>query len=134
MTTTPWYRQTSKDVLQQLGSSTDGLAKDEVDALRERYGPNKLEEGKKKSKLVLFASQFKDAMIGILMVAAAVSFLVGEHTDAYVILGIILGNALIGYFQENKAEESIQQLQQLRGGDNPGKVENKLTCISVAAL
>ncbi len=81
--------------------------------MRERYGPNKLEEGKKKSKLVLFASQFKDAMIGILMVAAAVSFLVGEHTDAYVILGIILGNALIGYFQENKAEESIQQLQQL---------------------
>lgn len=113
MMTTPWYRENSDDILKRLDSSTDGLAKNAIGALQERYGPNELEEGKRKSRLSIFGSQFKDTMIGILAIAAAVSFFVGEHTDAYVILGIILGNALIGYIQENKAEESIRKLQEM---------------------
>lgn len=44
---TPWYRQTSDDALQRLDSSTDGLAKNTIEALRQRYGPNTLEEGKR---------------------------------------------------------------------------------------
>lgn len=110
---TPWYQQSTELVLEQLGSSTDGLAHEDIPQRQARYGLNKLESGKRKSKLAIFAAQFKDVMIGILIVAAIISFLVGEHTDAYVILGIILGNALIGYFQESRAEASIHKLQQL---------------------
>lgn len=109
----PWYQQTAEQVLEHLDSSMDGLSKAAVAARQERHGPNQLEAGKQTSKLALFVAQFKDVMIAILAVAAAISFFVGEHTDAYVILGIILGNAIIGYIQESRAEASIQKLQQM---------------------
>jgi len=109
----PWYQQTTEQVLEHLDSSMDGLSKAAVAARQERHGPNQLEAGKQTSKLALFVAQFKDVMIAILAVAAAISFFVGEHTDAYVILGIILGNAIIGYIQESRAEASIQKLQQM---------------------
>ncbi|RQP14459.1 MAG: cation-translocating P-type ATPase [Parapedobacter sp.] len=109
----PWYQQTTEQVLKHLDSSPDGLNKADIAARQERHGPNKLEGGRRKSKLAIFVAQFKDVMIAILGVAAAISFFVGEHTDAYVILGIILGNAIIGYIQESRAEASIQKLQQM---------------------
>src|SRR5690606_30551571 len=77
-------------------------------------------------------SQFKDVMIVILVVAAVISFGVGERVDAYVILAIIFGNALIGYFQENNAEESVRMLQKMTAQNamvirdgNPTKIETK---------
>ncbi|SEK98827.1 cation-translocating P-type ATPase [Parapedobacter koreensis] len=109
----PWYQQTTEQVLEHLDSSPDGLNKADITARQERYGPNKIEGGKQKSKLAIFVAQFKDVMIAILAIAAAISFFVGEHTDAYVIIGIILGNAIIGYIQESRAEASIQKLQQM---------------------
>ncbi|SKB35760.1 Ca2+-transporting ATPase [Parapedobacter luteus] len=108
-----WHQQTAKQALEDLGSSPDGLHQEDVSARREHHGFNKLKGGRQKSKIVIFVSQFMDVMIGILAVAAAISFFVGEHTDAYVILGIILGNAIIGYIQESRAEASIQKLQQM---------------------
>jgi len=110
---TSWYQQTAEQALEHLKSSIEGLDKDDIAARQERYGLNRLKSGRRKSKLAIFAAQFKDVMIGILIVAAIISFAVGEHTDAFVILGIIVGNALIGYFQESRAESSIQKLQQL---------------------
>ncbi|MGK6352993.1 cation-translocating P-type ATPase [Parapedobacter sp. DT-150] len=110
---TAWYQQTTEQVLENLGSSPKGLEKDSIAALHDRYGLNQLEAGKQKSKLAIFIAQFKDVMIAILGAAVLISFLVGEHTDAYVILGIIFGNALIGYFQENRAEQAIRKLQQM---------------------
>lgn len=110
---TTWYQQTTEQVLDQLGSSMDGLNKEDIAARRDQHGSNKLEGSKQRSKLAILATQFKDIMIGILFVAALISFVVGEQTDAYVILGIIIGNALIGYFQENRAEASIQKLRQM---------------------
>lgn len=108
-----WYQQTTEEVLDRLESSLEGLNKDDIAPRQERYGANKLQEGKRRSKLLIFAAQFKDVMVWILIIAAAISFFVGEHTDAYVILGIIFGNAFIGYIQENRAEASIRKLQQM---------------------
>src|SRR5690606_15289522 len=61
----------------------------------------------------LLLSQFKDVMILILLGAAVISFFSGAHTDAYVILTIVIGNAWIGFSQENKAERSMRMLQQM---------------------
>jgi ATPase, P-type (transporting), HAD superfamily, subfamily IC len=109
----PWHEKTTDQVLEHLDSSADGLNQADIAARRERFGPNELEGGKQKPKLAILVAQFKDVMIAILAVAAVISFLVGEHTDAYVILGIIFGNAIIGYIQESRAEASIQKLRQM---------------------
>ena len=127
-----WHKLTQEEVLQQLDTTAAGVKKSQVAALQQRHGLNSIEAAKQKSKWAIFVSQFKDVMIAILVVAAVISFSVGERIDALVILAIIFGNALIGYFQENNAEESVRMLQKMtaqhamvvRDG-NPSKVETK---------
>ena len=108
-----WYQLTKEDVISQLKTAPSGLSKDLIPQLQQEHGKNHLKEAKKKSKLTILLSQFKDIMIIILFVAAVVSFAVGEHIDAYVILAIIIGNAWIGFSQENNAEDAMRMLQQM---------------------
>jgi Ca2+-transporting ATPase len=108
-----FYQLTYEEVLKELGTSVTGLKKEEISSLQNKYGKNVLKETKQKSRLTIFLSQFKDVMIIILIVAAGISFAVGEHTDAYVILAIIIANAWIGYTQEYNAEESVRLLQKM---------------------
>lgn len=107
-----WYQHDVEACFRELQSSPAGLG-DDVSARQERYGKNTLETANEKSKLAIFAAQFKDVMILILAVAAAISFIAHEATDAVVILAIILGNALIGFYQEYNAERSVRMLQQM---------------------
>jgi Ca2+-transporting ATPase len=109
----PWYQYTENEIFQLLQSSSEGLQSDQVFSLQEKYGKNVLKEGKRKTKLAILLTQFTDVMILILIIAAFISFAVGEHIDAFVILAIIIGNALIGYSQESNAEEAVRMLQQM---------------------
>ncbi len=108
-----WYSLTQSEIFSELKTSDKGLSEAEVSERQARDGKNVLAGGKQRSRLSIFVSQFKDVMILILCVAAVVSFVVGEHTDAYVILAIIIGNAIIGYVQEYNAEKSVQMLQKM---------------------
>lgn len=108
-----FYQLIPDDVIQQLKTSTTGLHTAQIPALQGQHGKNVLQEAKRKGRLAIFLSQFQDVMILILAIAAGISFFVGEHTDAFVILAIILGNAIIGYFQEYHAEESVHMLQNM---------------------
>lgn len=108
-----FHQQSIEQVLKTLESSADGLPEAEVSRRKQQYGPNALKEGKRKSSLSILLSQFRDTMVIILIIAAGISFAVGEHTDAYVILAIIVGNAWLGYSQEKNAEDSIRLLQQM---------------------
>jgi len=107
------YQRTTNEALKHWHSSEKGLSPDSIPALQQQYGKNELQAPKLKSRLTIFIQQFKDVMILILMGAAAISFIAGETTDGYVILVIILGNALIGYFQEYNAEKALRKLQQM---------------------
>ncbi len=125
-----WYQLTTEDTLNKLQSSVAGLKNDQVPALQNEFGKNVLKEARKKSKFAILLGQFKDVMIIILIIAVIVSFLVGEHTDAYVILAIIIGNAWIGFAQENNAEEAVRMLQKMAAQsamvireNNPSKIE-----------
>src|SRR5690554_5678157 len=127
-----WYKLTKEAVLMQLGSAATGLNGSKIPSLQLQHGLNSIAAAKQKSKWAIFVSQFKDVMIVILVVAAVISFGVGERVDAYVILAIIFGNALIGYFQENNAEESVRMLQKMTAQNamvirdgNPTKIETK---------
>jgi P-type Ca2+ transporter type 2C len=108
-----WYQLDTEKVLSELQTSREGLTCKEATQRLQQYGENRLQETKQKTKLTIFLSQFKDLMILILFVAAIVSFIVGETTDAIVIIAIIAANAIVGYIQEYKAEESIRMLQKM---------------------
>lgn len=126
-----FYKLKESEVIDKLQSSPKGLNNDSIAKLQQQFGKNALKETKRKSRLAIFLDQFKDVMILILIIAAIISFVSGEHTDAFVILAIILGNAWIGYSQEYNAEESIRMLQKMssqhttvvRNG-HPSKIES----------
>lgn len=91
----------------------NGLTLKEAQSRLETYGPNVLRESKGKSPFVIFISQFKSFLILILLAAAVISILIGESIDTFMILVIVFMNALIGFFQEYRAEKAIKQLKKL---------------------
>lgn len=114
--------QTKKDfyaldeaaVFSEVDSSKNGLTKEEAASRLETYGPNELEEGEKRSTLQKFIDQFKDFMIVVLLIAAIISGTIGgEMADAIIILVVVIVNAVLGVFQENKAEEAIDALKKM---------------------
>lgn len=109
-----WFDAPSQEVLQKLNVNPDvGLSESEAKDRLEKYGENKLASQSKKSLWQLFLSQINDVMIYILLVAAIISAFMHEYSDTIVILLVILINALIGVFQESKAEKSLEALKKL---------------------
>ncbi|WFE15734.1 calcium-translocating P-type ATPase, SERCA-type [Bacillus atrophaeus] len=94
-------------------SMKQGLTEKEVKKRLETHGPNELQEGKKTSALVLFFSQFKDFMVLVLLAATLISGFLGEYVDAIAIIAIVFVNGILGFFQERRAEQSLQALKEL---------------------
>ena len=111
------YLQTVEDVFKEVQSSPSGLSSQEAASRLEKYGANTLQEGKKKTLLEKFVDQVKDFMILVLLVAAVVSMFAHQGdpdpTDAIIILAVVLLNAVLGVFQESKAEEAIEALKKM---------------------
>ena len=110
------YVQTPEELIAELNTSPDGLSSTEAAARLEKYGPNKLKDAEKPTLLQRFIEQLKDPMLIILMIAAAVSavtnFISGESfAEVFIILIVVLLNAVLGVFQESKAEAAIEALQ-----------------------
>ena len=112
------YQRTQDDILTELESSASGLSDKQVKERLEKYGENKLAEAKKMTVLQRFFQQLKDPMLLILLAAAAVSAvtnaLSGESfTEVFIILVVVLLNAVLGVIQESKAEAAIEALQSM---------------------
>lgn len=110
---TSFHTQTATQVLELLHTELNGLSAVEVVNRQNLYGPNELVQQKPKPAWLMFLLQFKDFMIIILMVAAIISSMVGEMTDAIIILIIVLLNAVIGFIQEYRAEKAIDALKKM---------------------
>ena len=108
-----WYQIDSKDSFRKLNTSEDGLSDKEVKELLLQYGPNKLAEEEKINKLKILIHQFTSPLIYILLIAAVVTFLLHEFIDTGVIMAVVILNAVIGYIQEFKAEESVRALKKM---------------------
>lgn len=109
-----WDRRSVQDVLQEFQISLDaGLNTEQVSENQKKYGWNQLKEANKKTFLSKVADQFKDFLILILLAASVVSFSIGEKTDAMIIVAIVIINAMLGLYQEGKAEKAIEALQKL---------------------
>ncbi len=111
-----FYTQSSEEVLKNLDSSIEGLSTAQAQERLATYGRNELEEGEKRSLLAKFLDQFKDLMIIILLVAAALSVLtegMDGLTDAMIILAVVVLNAAFGVYQEGQAEAAIEALKNM---------------------
>ena len=116
-----FYSSKKEEVLSSLSTdSTKGLSNEKITELRLKYGENKLTEKKKKSTISRFIDQFKDVMIIILIIAAIVSFTIvcveknwGELFEPALILLIVILNAIMGVYQEGKAEKALDALKNM---------------------
>jgi Ca2+-transporting ATPase len=108
-----WYQTSIKDTFQRLTTSDRGLTGDEAQKRLKEYGPNKLGEGERISRLKILIHQCTSPLIYILLVAAVVTALLHEYIDTGVIMAVVILNAVIGYIQEYRAEESIRALIKL---------------------
>lgn len=111
-----FYTQGVEEVLKSLDTSVDGLSTAQAKERLDAYGYNELDEGEKRSLLSKFIDQFKDLMIIILLVAAALSIITeGRHglTDACIIFAVVVLNAAFGVYQEGQAEAAIEALKNM---------------------
>ncbi|MEG0444038.1 MAG: cation-translocating P-type ATPase [Carnobacterium sp.] len=125
----PFFTQDEAAVLKQMQTSEEGLTSQEAEKRIAEYGPNQLDEGKTKSLLMKFLDQFKDFMIIVLLVAAVVSGVFGDISDAVIILVVVILNAVLGVVQEAKAEEAINALREMSSPE--AKVRRDGTVVSL---
>lgn len=110
---TEWYQLSIKEVFETLNTSEKGLSESEIKERLSQFGPNKLAEEKKIGKLKIAIDQFKSPLIYILLIAATVTTILKEYIDTGVILIVVILNAIIGFIQEYKAEESVRALKRM---------------------
>ncbi|WP_424626919.1 HAD-IC family P-type ATPase [Bradyrhizobium sp. SYSU BS000235] len=122
----PWHAIAANDVLRRLDSNLQsGLPFSEVESRLETYGPNKLPEGRKRGPFMRFLMQFNNILVYVLLAAGFVKLMIGLWLDAFIILAVVVLNALLGYIQEGKAEEALESIRNmlsaeartLRGGE-----------------
>ncbi|MFZ3587982.1 calcium-translocating P-type ATPase, SERCA-type [Bacillus sp. DJP31] len=109
-----WYELRTEDVEKRVNTNYDaGLSVKDVQDRLQKFGYNELQEAEKPNMFLLFLEQFKDFMVLVLLAATLVSGLLGEYIDAIAIIAIVIINACLGFFQERKAEKSLDALKEL---------------------
>ncbi len=108
-----WHLLPAHEVIHLTGSNVNGLTDMAAAARLQEYGPNELQEAKKKSPLMMFVRQFLDVMILVLVAAAVISGLIGDVKDTIVIIAIVILNAIIGFIQEYRAEKALESLKKM---------------------
>ena len=112
------YLQRTEETLKELRSSPEGLTQSEAEKRINENGRNKLEEGKKTPLIVKFFQQMSDPMTIILLVAAVVSGIISVveksvPTDVFIILFVVILNAVLGVLQESKADKALSALKEM---------------------
>ncbi len=108
-----WYQLSVKEIFEHLKTSELGLTEEEVKQRLKKYGPNKIAEEEKISKLKILLHQFTSPLIYILLIAGVVTILLKEYIDSGVIFAVVILNAIIGFVQEYKAEKSARALKKM---------------------
>ena len=109
-----WYQKNPEEVAESLETSlSEGLTSESAQTKLQTLGPNELKEQEGKSFLQKLLAQFSDFLILILIAAALISVFVGEAKDAIVIMSIVIVNALLGLYQEGKAEKALEALKKM---------------------
>lgn len=107
------YKQSPEELYYEFSSSAMGLTSAQVNENIEKYGRNVIAQGKKKSAVQIFLSQFADFLVIILIIAALISAITGDMESFFVIIAVITMNAILGTVQTLKAEKSLDNLKKL---------------------
>lgn len=107
------YKQSPEELYYEFSSSATGLTSAQVNENIEKYGKNEIAQGKKKSAVQIFLSQFADFLVIILIIAALISAITGDMESFFVIIAVITMNAILGTVQTLKAEKSLDNLKKL---------------------
>ncbi len=130
-----WHTLTAEQVLDLLDTDrARGLTEAEARKRQRKYGPNLLKEQRRVSAWKILIGQFRDFMVLVLLGATLISYLMGEIGDAVTIVAIVVLNAFLGFFQEYRAERSIEALKQLAAPRARVRREGKETQIPAAEL
>jgi Ca2+-transporting ATPase len=109
-----YHTETIGAVCDELESDLErGLSQRQVEERQRTVGPNQIEDASTVRPWVLFVNQFRDFMVLVLLAATAISFALGETGDALTIVAIVVMNAILGFFQEYRAEQSVATLKAL---------------------
>ena len=129
-----YYCEDIENVLEKTKSSREGISSAEAERRLSENGKNKLKQAKKDSVLVRFLKQLADPMIIILIVAAAVSGVLAvieneSFTDVIIILAVVIFNAILGVYQESKAEKAIEALQEMAAATSKVLRDGKIVSV-----
>jgi Mg2+-importing ATPase len=111
MSTAPFWSETAESLFERLRSRASGLSADEAAARLREHGPNALRPPARLAPLRLLLRQFASPLVAILMFAALIAALVGDWTDAAMVLAILVGSALLGFVQEYRASAVMERLR-----------------------
>lgn len=111
--TSVWHSKKIDQVLNELKVNKDGLSSEEAKNRLEKYGYNELKEKKGVTPLQIFLRQFKDMFVIMLLIATAISFLIGETVDAIVIAVIVILNSVLGFIMEYRSEKAMEAMKKL---------------------
>ncbi|MFO0971020.1 MAG: cation-transporting P-type ATPase [Candidatus Saccharimonadales bacterium] len=128
------YQRETAEVLSDFKSAQAGLSEAAAGKRLNQYGTNTLEVGKSDPAWLKYLRQYKDLMIGLLVISAALSFYLGDRRTSYVLLAIVLFNTTLGFLQEFKAERIMQALEKLVKPEAQVYRDGKLTQAESAQL
>ncbi len=112
--TPEWHSLPSQDTIDQLKTNPEkGLSAEDAKNRLETYGPNELPKGKKRSAWMRLLMQFHNVLIYVLLAAAITTALMDHWLDTWVILAVVVVNALIGFIQEGKAEKALESIREM---------------------
>jgi len=113
-----WHAMAADEVVKELITNTEkGLATAEASSRLQKYGPNRLPEGKKRGPLLRFLSQFNNVLVYVLLGAGFIKLMLDLWIDASIILGVVILNALLGFIQEGKAEKALDSIRNMLSAD-----------------
>jgi len=109
-----WHAAPARDVIDRLQSSdTSGLSHEEALKRLEQTGPNRLPSASRRGMLMRLLMQFHNPLIYVLLAAGLITILIEHYTDAAVIFGVVIINAMIGFVQEGKAEQALEAVSKM---------------------
>jgi Ca2+-transporting ATPase len=129
-----WHQKETETVIEETGTSPQGLSSDEAHRRLLESGTNTLTEKKAKSPAVMFFEQFKDFMILILLAAAVISGFIGELSDTIAIIVIVVLNAVIGFIQEYRAEKAMAALKKMAAPSAIALRDGKAAAVAASGI
>src|SRR5689334_15841026 len=114
----PWHALTTDEVVRQLSTDPQqGLSAADATRRLQKYGPNRLPEGKKRGPFARFIAQFNNILVYVLLAAGFTKLMLNLWVDAAIIFAVVVLNALLGFIQEGKAEKALDSIRNMLSAD-----------------